>query len=160
MKIMEVEGGHKLSGTIRVSGAKNATVAIIPAAILTDEEVTICNIPDLYGNEALGCRSVADDGVHMGNFTDGGFQILLLPDGHALRDEQRESAFAEILQENILAPDGLQILGQIIQQVVLGSGGSHPKPGRDQQEQADDDDQRPMLHQPASESFHNGSSNH
>jgi len=53
MKIMEVEGGHKLSGTIRVSGAKNATVAIIPAAILTDEEVTICNIPEITDTDAL-----------------------------------------------------------------------------------------------------------
>ena len=33
MKIMEIEGGRELSGTIRVSGAKNATVALIPAAI-------------------------------------------------------------------------------------------------------------------------------
>ena len=41
MKIIEIEGGRDLSGTIRVSGAKNATVAIIPAAILADEEVTI-----------------------------------------------------------------------------------------------------------------------
>ena len=42
---MEIEGGRELSGTIRISGAKNATVALIPAAILSDEEVTICNIP-------------------------------------------------------------------------------------------------------------------
>ena len=53
MKIMEIEGGKKLSGTIRVSGAKNATVAIIPAAILSDEEVTICNIPEITDTDAL-----------------------------------------------------------------------------------------------------------
>ena len=45
MKIIEIEGGRQLSGTIRVSGAKSATVALIPAAILTDEEATICNVP-------------------------------------------------------------------------------------------------------------------
>ena len=44
MKIIEIEGGRQLSGTIRISGAKNATVALIPAAILTDEEATICNV--------------------------------------------------------------------------------------------------------------------
>ena len=38
MKVIEIDGGHKLTGSIRVSGAKNATVALIPAAILTDEE--------------------------------------------------------------------------------------------------------------------------
>lgn len=53
MKIMEIEGGKDLSGTIRISGAKNATVALIPAAILTDEEVTICNIPEITDTEAL-----------------------------------------------------------------------------------------------------------
>ncbi len=53
MKIMEVEGGRTLEGTIRVSGAKNATVALIPAAILTDEEATICNVPEITDTEAL-----------------------------------------------------------------------------------------------------------
>ena len=53
MKIMEITGGKKLSGTIRISGAKNATVAIIPAAILSDEEVTICNIPEITDTDAL-----------------------------------------------------------------------------------------------------------
>ena len=53
MKIMEIEGERNLSGTIRISGAKNATVALIPAAILTDEEVTICNIPEITDTEAL-----------------------------------------------------------------------------------------------------------
>ena len=53
MKIMEIEGGRELNGTIRISGAKNATVALIPAAILTDEEATICNIPEITDTEAL-----------------------------------------------------------------------------------------------------------
>ncbi len=53
MKIMEIEGGSSLNGTIRISGAKNATVALIPAAILTDEEATICNIPEITDTEAL-----------------------------------------------------------------------------------------------------------
>ena len=53
MKIMEIEGGRELNGTIRISGAKNATVALIPAAILTDEEVTICNVPEITDTDAL-----------------------------------------------------------------------------------------------------------
>ena len=53
MKVMEVLGGKDLSGTIRISGAKNATVALIPAAILTDEEVTICNVPEITDTDAL-----------------------------------------------------------------------------------------------------------
>ena len=53
MKIMEICGANELTGTIRISGAKNATVALIPAAILTDEEATICNIPEITDTEAL-----------------------------------------------------------------------------------------------------------
>lgn len=53
MKIMEIDGNRELSGTIRISGAKNATVALIPAAILTDEDATICNIPEITDTDAL-----------------------------------------------------------------------------------------------------------
>lgn len=53
MKIMEIEGNNELTGTIRISGAKNATVALIPAAILTDEDATICNIPEITDTDAL-----------------------------------------------------------------------------------------------------------
>ena len=53
MKIMEIEGNKELNGTIRISGAKNATVALIPAAILTDEEATICNIPEITDTDSL-----------------------------------------------------------------------------------------------------------
>ncbi len=47
MKKIIINGQNKLSGTIRISGAKNAAVALIPAAILTDEEATICNVPEI-----------------------------------------------------------------------------------------------------------------
>ncbi len=53
MKIMEIMGQNELSGTIRISGAKNAAVALIPAAILTDEEATICNVPEITDTDAL-----------------------------------------------------------------------------------------------------------
>ena len=29
-KVIAIEGGYKLNGTVRISGAKNATVALIP----------------------------------------------------------------------------------------------------------------------------------
>lgn len=47
MKKIRVKKANELKGTIRISGAKNAAVAIIPASILTDEEVTICNVPEI-----------------------------------------------------------------------------------------------------------------
>ncbi len=46
-QVLKIEGGHPLSGRIEVSGAKNATVALIPAAILASQVVTITGIPDI-----------------------------------------------------------------------------------------------------------------
>ncbi len=53
MKVLEINGGRTLSGTIRISGAKNSVVALIPAAVLADEDVTICNVPEITDTDAL-----------------------------------------------------------------------------------------------------------
>ncbi|MBF0252508.1 MAG: UDP-N-acetylglucosamine 1-carboxyvinyltransferase [Candidatus Omnitrophica bacterium] len=42
-----VEGGVKLKGTVHISGAKNACLPIIAASLLTSEETTITNVPNL-----------------------------------------------------------------------------------------------------------------
>lgn len=42
-----VEGGHKLSGSVTISGSKNASLPIIAAALLTDEPVRISHVPDV-----------------------------------------------------------------------------------------------------------------
>ena len=42
-----IEGGHKLSGTIHPQGAKNEALEVISAVLLTDEEVTISNVPEI-----------------------------------------------------------------------------------------------------------------
>lgn len=42
-----VEGGHKLRGTVRVSGSKNAALPILCAALLSNEVSTIENVPDI-----------------------------------------------------------------------------------------------------------------
>ena len=47
MSSFVVEGGHKLSGTIRPQGAKNEALQVISAVLLTKEEVTILNIPEI-----------------------------------------------------------------------------------------------------------------
>ena len=47
MPKIKIEGGHQLTGTITVGGAKNSVVALIPAAILCDETVTISNVPNI-----------------------------------------------------------------------------------------------------------------
>lgn len=53
MKQIKIIGGQKLSGTIRISGAKNSAVALIPASILSDDVVKIDNIPNISDISAL-----------------------------------------------------------------------------------------------------------
>ncbi len=48
-----IEGGKELSGEIKISGSKNSAVALVPAAVLCDEEVTIANVPNISDIDAL-----------------------------------------------------------------------------------------------------------
>lgn len=47
MKKLVIEGGRDISGTIKISGAKNSIVALIPASILTSGVCVITNVPDI-----------------------------------------------------------------------------------------------------------------
>ena len=42
-----IKGGISLNGEVNISGAKNATLGILAASILCDEDVTIDNVPDI-----------------------------------------------------------------------------------------------------------------
>ena len=42
-----IQGGNQLSGSVTISGAKNAAVAILPAAIMVDGVCRIENVPDI-----------------------------------------------------------------------------------------------------------------
>ncbi len=52
-EVMKIEGGHLLEGEVTISGAKNATVALIPAAVLANGPVTIVGIPQIADVKAL-----------------------------------------------------------------------------------------------------------
>ncbi len=47
MKKLIIEGCKEISGTIKINGAKNSVVALIPASILTKGKCTITNVPDI-----------------------------------------------------------------------------------------------------------------
>ena len=53
MAKMKITGGNKLSGTIKISGAKNSVVALIPASIIADNNATIYNVPNISDTKAL-----------------------------------------------------------------------------------------------------------
>ncbi|MER2510320.1 MAG: UDP-N-acetylglucosamine 1-carboxyvinyltransferase [Amaricoccus sp.] len=61
-----VRGGQRLNGRISISGAKNACLALMPAALLSDEPLTLTNAPRLSDIrtmtallESLGCEVAA-----------------------------------------------------------------------------------------------------
>ena len=47
MKRIIIDGGQEISGTIKISGAKNSIVALLPASILTNGKCVIKNVPDI-----------------------------------------------------------------------------------------------------------------
>ena len=47
MKKLIINGGNKLTGTIKIGGAKNSVVALMPAAILSNDKCTITNVPNI-----------------------------------------------------------------------------------------------------------------
>ncbi|KRL44518.1 UDP-N-acetylglucosamine 1-carboxyvinyltransferase [Lacticaseibacillus manihotivorans] len=70
MKKMLIHGGKKLSGSVVIGGAKNSTVALIPAAILSRTPVTLDSVPqiqDVYNLmdilEAMNVHSTFEDCV-------------------------------------------------------------------------------------------------
>ena len=57
-----IEGGHRLTGDITPQGAKNEVLQIICATLLTDEEVTVHNVPDILDVNNL-IQLIRDMGV-------------------------------------------------------------------------------------------------
>ncbi len=53
MTKMIIEGGRTLSGTVKISGAKNSAVALIPASLLSTGKCVIYNVPELSDIEYL-----------------------------------------------------------------------------------------------------------
>ena len=50
---LEVKGGHQLNGVLKVSGAKNSSLVLIAAALLTKETLLIKNVPQLTDIEVM-----------------------------------------------------------------------------------------------------------
>lgn len=48
-----IRGGRRLSGEVNISGAKNAALAILAAAVMTDETVTIENVPNVRDTRVI-----------------------------------------------------------------------------------------------------------
>lgn len=87
MDKIKIAGGYPLKGSIRVSGAKNSAVALIPATILADSPVTIEGLPDISDVQTLKAL-MEEIGGHV-HFEDGEMTVdpsqmvsMPLPNGH------------------------------------------------------------------------------
>src|SRR5438067_3895153 len=60
-----IEGARQLSGTIRVAGNKNGALPILAATLLTDEPVTLTNVPRIRDVETM-IELLADLGADIG----------------------------------------------------------------------------------------------
>lgn len=69
-----ITGGNRLTGEVTISGAKNAAIAIIPAAILADDVCRIENIPSITDVTAI-TRILYDMGVHIRNINSSTIEI-------------------------------------------------------------------------------------
>ncbi|GGK07616.1 UDP-N-acetylglucosamine 1-carboxyvinyltransferase 2 [Lentibacillus kapialis] len=54
MQKILIEGGHPLNGKVRINGAKNSAVALLPAALMADSHVAIEGLPDISDVYTLG----------------------------------------------------------------------------------------------------------
>ena len=73
MDKIKIRGGKKLEGKIYISGAKNAALPLICASLLTDETVTLTNMPMLSDITAMNAllRELGTDIDEFDDFVDG-----------------------------------------------------------------------------------------
>ncbi len=88
MDRIRIRGGHRLNGVIAISGAKNAALPLMAAALLTDDTLSLTNVPHLADIATmadllatLGCTISMD-----GNAANGGH------DGHVLALQAKKIA--------------------------------------------------------------------
>ena len=74
MESFVIEGGHKLKGAITPQGAKNEALQILCAVLLTDEVVTIHNIPDIVDINKL-IRLLINLGVETEKIASGSYRF-------------------------------------------------------------------------------------
>jgi UDP-N-acetylglucosamine 1-carboxyvinyltransferase len=54
MDSIRITGGERLEGQIPISGAKNSALALLPCALLTEEKLTLANLPRLADVDSFG----------------------------------------------------------------------------------------------------------
>jgi UDP-N-acetylglucosamine 1-carboxyvinyltransferase len=121
MESFVIEGGRPLNGRVRASGNKNAALPIIAAALLTDEPVTLTNVPAIRDVETM-LELVADLGVEVEHLGPGELRVHAIEPTKTELDEELCSRIrASILLagpllarcgEAIVPPPGGDVIGR------------------------------------------------
>ena len=121
MESFVIEGGHSLKGSITPQGAKNETLQILCAVLLTPETVTIHNIPDIVDVNKL-IQLLKNFGVGVKKIKQGSYQF------------KADQVQLNYLNSNQFKVDGKGLRGSImlIGPLLARFGkGSIPRPGGD-----------------------------
>lgn len=92
-----IEGGHKLSGEIKVKGAKNLALKVLAGCILIDEEITIDNVPEI-GDVLRMIEILKDSGVKVEKIKDGKYSICT----KSVSKTQLDTKLAQSLRASIV----------------------------------------------------------
>lgn len=121
MATFKIAGGHELKGSITPQGAKNETLQILCAVLLTDELVTISNIPDIRDVNKL-IEILGKLGVKVNR---------LAKDTYTFQADELDLSY---LESDMFKKDGSSLRGSIM---IVGpllarfGKGYIPKPGGD-----------------------------
>ena len=110
MEAFVIEGARPLNGVIRAAGNKNAALPIIAAALLTDEPVTLTNVPAITDVQTM-LELVADLGVEVEHGADGEVRIHA---GEVTKRELDEELCSRIRASVLLAGPLLARCGEAI----------------------------------------------
>jgi UDP-N-acetylglucosamine 1-carboxyvinyltransferase len=87
----EVQGGNRLKGTVRISGAKNAALPIMAACVLCEGEVILHDVPDVSDVNFIG-ELLMKLGLDVGRRPDGALRLVV-------RDEMNCRAEYDIVRK-------------------------------------------------------------
>ncbi len=121
MGSFKIEGGHELNGTITPQGAKNEALQILCAVLLTEDEVTIRNIPNILDVNKL-IAIIEDLGVKVNRLDEHSYTF------------KADAIRLDYLQSKAFKEDGRKLRGSImlVGPLLARFGkGYIPKPGGD-----------------------------
>ena len=121
MGSFQIEGGHRLKGKITPQGAKNEALQILCAVLLTEETVTISNIPDIIDvNKLIGLLQKM--GVNVAQLEKGKYAFTADNVDLNFLDSQQYKSEAKMLRGSVM------LVGPMLSKFGKGS---IPRPGGD-----------------------------